>query len=630
MPTDSQPLRRHSGNPDGGANVPPTVSSDAQLARAFDAVDVLIAYLDPAFRFLRVNHAFAQAVGAEPPALVGRSLFDVRPQPDEESLLRQAMATGRPYLAFEKPFVHPDRPGETTWWDWTIQPVREATGATGALLVGIDRTERVRNRVEAERHEARFRVLLEDASDTIFVLEPESGRFLATNPATRRLLGREEGELAGLSLLDFANPGDGARLHKRLRRVMLRGEDRFLVRLQPAPERTVMGSISANVVPWDDGHGVLCVCRDVTSRERAEERLRGLNRALKTLSRCNQVLVHAETTGQLLERMSRALIKTGGYAAARVLLLDAATPLGFEEAAASGHLRHLPALDEDVGGATLAQVLREAISERASRIFCHRRRGLPLVVLPLVSESEGAVGALVLAANHHEGFEPKEMALLNELAQDMAYGIGTLRIRREQEEAEARLEKSYEKTVQAVAAAAEMRDPYTAGHQRRVATLAAAIARRMGLSDEEIKGIHLAGLVHDLGKIAVPAEILNRPGTLSAAQFEMIKEHARAGHEILHGVEMPWPVADMVLQHHERLDGSGYPAGLADGAILPGARVLAVADVVEAISSHRPYRPCLGTEAALAEIEANRGRLYDSDAVDACLALFREDGYELS
>jgi len=185
-------------------------------------------------------------------------------------------------------------------------------------------------------------------------------------------------------------------------------------------------------------------------------------------------------------------------------------------------------------------------------------------------------------------------------------------------------------TVQAIAATVEMRDPYTAGHQRRVAELAAAIGGELDLPHERIFALHLAGVVHDLGKISLPAEILTKPGRLNDIEYTLIKQHSQTGYDILKGVEFPWPLAQFVLQHHERMDGSGYPNGLKGNDILLEARILAVADVVEAMSSHRPYRAGLGMDVALAEIEKNRGKLYDANVVDATLRLFRERNYHLA
>jgi HD-GYP domain-containing protein (c-di-GMP phosphodiesterase class II) len=186
-----------------------------------------------------------------------------------------------------------------------------------------------------------------------------------------------------------------------------------------------------------------------------------------------------------------------------------------------------------------------------------------------------------------------------------------------------------EGTVSALASVAEVRDPYTAGHQQRVTRLAVAIATEMGLPQEQIEGIHVAGSLHDVGKLYVPAEILSKPGRLSEVEFNLVKLHSQAGYDVLKNVEFPWPIAQIVLQHHERLDGSGYPQGLKGEDILLEAKILAVADVVEAMASHRPYRPALGIGQALDEIAQKSGILYDSKVVDACFRLFYDKEFKL-
>jgi PAS domain S-box-containing protein len=191
-----------------------------------------------------------------------------------------------------------------------------------------------------------------------------------------------------------------------------------------------------------------------------------------------------------------------------------------------------------------------------------------------------------------------------------------------------RLKKATGSIIDVMVMAVEARDPYTSGHQRRVADLARAIAADLRLPRDQIDGLRMAGVVHDLGKISIPAEILTMPRKLSDIEFALVKSHAQLGHDLIKDIEFPWPIAEMILQHHERIDGSGYPRGLKAEGILIEARILAVADVVEAISSHRPYRPALGLEKALAEIKEGRGKLYDPDAVDACLRLFREKDYK--
>jgi HD-GYP domain-containing protein (c-di-GMP phosphodiesterase class II) len=184
-----------------------------------------------------------------------------------------------------------------------------------------------------------------------------------------------------------------------------------------------------------------------------------------------------------------------------------------------------------------------------------------------------------------------------------------------------------EGAVEAMALMAEMRDPYTAGHERGVTHLAVALAREMELPDDQIEGLRLAGVVHDIGKIGVPTEILSRPGRITEMEFSIIKTHPQVSYNILKAIDFPWPVAQITLQHHERWDGSGYPQGLKGEKILLEARILGVADVVHAMACHRPYRAALGIEKALEEISSKRGALYDPNVVDACIVLFKDKGF---
>lgn len=190
-----------------------------------------------------------------------------------------------------------------------------------------------------------------------------------------------------------------------------------------------------------------------------------------------------------------------------------------------------------------------------------------------------------------------------------------------------RLGNTLSGVVDAMGKIVELRDPYTAGHQRRVSSIASALASGIGLTEDEVEGVRIAGLVHDIGKISIPTEILTKPAKLGPLELEMVRGHPGSGCEMLHSIDFPWPVSEMVLQHHERVNGSGYPRGLKGDQILPGSKCLAVADVVEAISSHRPYRPSLGVDAALSELEDNRGVLYDASVVDVCISLIKEPGF---
>jgi len=216
------------------------------------------------------------------------------------------------------------------------------------------------------------------------------------------------------------------------------------------------------------------------------------------------------------------------------------------------------------------------------------------------------------------------------MLEDMNESATTLiESREELKRSHAELKSALEGTIAVISMAVEVRDPYTAGHQRRVAGLACAIAREMGLDEEQIESIHMGATIHDIGKIYLPAEILTKPTMLSTMERQLVETHPQVGYDILKGVTLPWQTAEIAHQHHERMDGSGYPQGLKGEEICMEARVVAVADVVEAMTTHRPYREGLGIDLALKQIEENRGSLFDPVVADACLKLFRSKEYSL-
>jgi putative nucleotidyltransferase with HDIG domain len=257
--------------------------------------------------------------------------------------------------------------------------------------------------------------------------------------------------------------------------------------------------------------------------------------------------------------------------------------------------------DDYLSGAEARTVLVKALKEFGFIVFAMRSKDLPF----LAFLSDILSGALQAAEIFDE---------LRVQKNGISRNLSTLR-------------QAMAGFIQTMSATVETRDPYTAGHQKRVSNLARSIAQEMGLSQHEIEGVRMAGLIHDLGKIYVPSEILNRSGLLDDIEFSMIKRHPQVAYDILKNIDFPWPIAEIVYQHHERMNGSGYPKGLAAGDIRLEARILAVADVVEAMASHRPYREALGVEPALEEIKLQRGKLYDADVVDACIRLFREKAF---
>lgn len=246
-----------------------------------------------------------------------------------------------------------------------------------------------------------------------------------------------------------------------------------------------------------------------------------------------------------------------------------------------------------------------------------RGRETPIIVITAYSDRDYLLRAIDLGIDRYVTKPIDADVLLGAIYKSARARFDELEL----EHAKQEILDTLQQTVTILSRALEMRDPYTAGHQKRVSQLAAAIAAEMGLPEAQITGIRIGGLIHDIGKIHVPTEILTKPSKLSPLEMDVIRTHAQAGYDILRQTRFPWPIDKMVLQHHEKLDGSGYPNGLKGEDIILEARIITVADVIEAMSSHRPYRPALGIDAAMEEIRNNRGKLHDERAVDCCLAI---------
>ncbi|MFO7866195.1 MAG: GAF domain-containing protein [Candidatus Aminicenantes bacterium] len=385
--------------------------------------------------------------------------------------------------------------------------------------------------------------------------------------------------------------------------------------------------------------------------KKIEKNLKTKERALKTLAKSNKALVTASSEQDLLEKICRIIVETGGYQLAWVGYAENDEKKTIQPLAQAGYdndyLKKVnitwaeTKLDQGPAGKAIRSgkpsIMKNIVSDprRASWRKQALKRGYSSsIALPLKNKGK-TFGTLNICAKEPDAFDSEEINLLKELAEDLTYGIVSMRDRVLQKTSEKELKKTLKKlrgalggTIQVIELMVEERDPYTAGHQRRVTDLARSISNEMGLSSNQIEAIRMAGLIHDIGKISIPSEILSKPTQLTETEFELIKKHPQVGYEILKNIDFPWPVAEIVLQHHERLDGSGYPDGLKNSQILMEARVLGVADVVEAMSSHRPYRAGLGKKKALEEIKKNKGTLYEPEAVDACVRLIAEKGYE--
>jgi PAS domain S-box-containing protein/putative nucleotidyltransferase with HDIG domain len=402
--------------------------------------------------------------------------------------------------------------------------------------------------------------------------------------------------------------------------------------------------VSASYFDYENRGYILALSRDITERKRTEQEMLRINRFLRTLSRCNETLVHTQDEQSLLQEMCRVVVEVGEFVLAWVGFSDDSHTLRIQAqfgGVVEGYVNRSTLIDGTAADQTCRPAIRalqsgeiEVVHNSATDpCLPWRTQALEFgynsaIALPLLN-GDKVFGVFAIYSSERESFGSEESTLLSELASDLSYGIQALRTRIDREHFVSQLQGSMESTIQALASTVDLRDPYTAGHQRRVAHLAAAIARAAGFTEERVQVIFLAGLIHDIGKIAIPAEILSKPGRLSETEMALARTHVTASYDILKNIDFPWPIARIVRQHHERMDGSGYPDGLKGNEILQEARILIVADVVEAMNTHRPYRPAHSIDEALEELQNGRGIVYDADIVDLCIKLFREEGYVL-
>lgn len=428
---------------------------------------------------------------------------------------------------------------------------------------------------------------------------------------------------------------------------------RRLAQLNQAVDRLAMGDLSARTGASKGADEIGRLARSfddmAATIERKDREINRAARALRVVSSGNRSMLHATSENELHEEMCRTVVTIGGYQVACVGILDASQGGRLRAAGFFGADRTLlddwqKVWDENQPDGITRHALRrgEPVVNRhifspespAWRKTIAERYGYKsIAALPLMAQQQ-TIGVLLIAAQQPDAFADEELGLLRELAGDLAYGMMHLRTRHDRDRIayahrhhEEILRQALAQTVQTIAATVEMRDPYTAGHQRRVAQLASAIAGAMGLPAETVEAVNFAATLHDIGKITIPAEILAKPTALSEIELMLVRTHPKSAYDILKDVKFPWPIADIVLQHHERLDGSGYPNGLKGEQILLESRILAVADTVEAMISHRPYRASLGADAALAQIRTDAGVTLDRAAVDACLKLFEEQRF---
>jgi PAS domain S-box-containing protein len=623
------------------ADIPPRSSIDSlALMEILGHAAVAIAILDRDMRYLFANHRYMDGHQLPQKDLVGRSHYELFPELPErwKEVYRRCLAGAIERLEAEP---CPRHAGKVDRVSWEIRPWHEPTGKIGGLVFSSDVTVDHRAIEDSLVHRDHFfRTILEDVPDLIRRWRSD-GIITYVNQNYCDYFGKQSEELIGRTFLPWIPAEDQVLLATAIEQL---GEGAPSVTVQ---HRVILLSGEIRWLEWIDrplcdARGniveIQSTGRDITAGRRDEQFLEA--RTKRTVAAGNALSVLAMSSALAageVERFARELTEQAaratGVERASVWLFDESETLlrciDLYEATPAKHSSGMELVESQYGPEFLA--LKSAPYVDANDALTDPRTsgyrngylcplGITSMLDTLVSVANRRLGVVCLEhVNLQHEWQPDEV----EFACRLGDKVGLALSNRETRVAQMQWQAGLEQTVRAIANTVEIRDPFTAGHQERVAQLAEAIAHELGLSEHQIRGLSLAAFVHDVGKVRVPADILNKPRALNYHEMRLVQTHSEAGHDILKDVQFPWPIAEFVLQHHERLDGSGYPRGLMGDEILLEARIIAVADVVEAMCSHRPYRPALGIDAALAEIEASAGTRYDGVVVDACLRLFR-------
>jgi PAS domain S-box-containing protein len=465
-----------------------------------------------------------------------------------------------------------------------------------------DITKRKNAEDDLQNSEEKYRTILENIEEGYYELDL-AGNFTFFNDSMCRIMGYPREELMGMNNRVYTNKVNAKKLFQAFNEVYRtekpgRIVDNEIIR-KDGINRYLETSISLHKDSSGNPIGFRGVVRDISEQKQVEEKLLQSEEKYRSIVENAQEGIYQSTPEGRYLTLNHAFAKMLGYESPEELMATITD---------IAHQLYVNTEDRK----KLLQLVEEQGYVRGYKTEFYRKDGNKIWVSINMHAVRDDQGHLL----YYQGID-EDITLEKKIDVERQENIERLR-------------KSLGATINAMAATGETRDPYTAGHQRRVADLARAIATEMNLTGDQIDGIRMASMIHDVGKISIPSEILTKPTQLTDLEFNLIKTHSQSGYNILKDIDFPWPIARIVLEHHERINGSGYPNGLKGEQILLESRILAIADVVEAISSHRPYRPAHGIEVALDEITKNKGSLYDPALVDACLRLFREKKYKMA
>ncbi len=487
------------------------------------------------------------------------------------------------------------------------------------------------------------------ARGSVFAIDPRGGQVINVNPAAEKLTGYTRQELLGFDISMVHPEAERARVRAEFLRVEQEPAQHPGFHIQCRDGRLVpVMTLSSKLAMLDSRLIVNYTYIDITEQMENEHRLSTQNWALSAYAAATLALGRARTAEGLLQEICEAVTRDSVYLLARIGIAEDGPDKPIRIAAAAGpSLGYLDGVHVSWSAETQmgngptgiclrtskSQIIRYSDLDPAFRPWREKAKeyGIRSSMAIPIPGVDGMRAALTIYAAQPRAFEPAAIEVFEHIAEQIGRGLNALQQeklltaqRQHLAKIQADLTQALSAMVAPIVLAMEMRDPYTTGHQSRVAEIAVAIGREMGWPEERLQGLRVAAQVHDIGKISIPAEILTKPGKLNAAELGMIREHAEIGYTILRDIPFAWPIAEIVRQHHEKLDGSGYPRGLTADEILPEAKVLAVADIVEAMASYRPYRQGIKLHRVLQEIEKQSGTQLDAEAVRICVEMFRD------
>ena len=631
-------------------NITKRKQAEEELSETKEYLENLIKYAnapiivwDPTLSITLFNRAFEHLSGYKASEVIGKKINFLFSKNKMEGALEQIQktASGERWESIEIEIKRKDGQSRIVLWNSAYILDAEKKNIIATIAQGQDITERKQAEDELQESNVIFKEFMENSPNYVF-FKNDKIQAIRLSRNYEKMFGKPMHKLLGKTMDDL--------FPSNLAKSMIADDLRILNEgKQITVEEELNGrfytTIKFPILIKGKPRYLAGYTIDITERRQAEERIKHLNLVLCAIRNVNQLIFQENDRERLIKGVCNSLTETSGYYHSWIVLLDNEGKVDIHAEAGLGKA-FLPMVAQFMEGKLTAcgqkalkqedvTIIEDPLSTCTDCPLAQVCSDKGSVMTVRLEREENIYGVMSVSIPAHFVTEKEEQALFMEIAKDISLGLHSIEMRKKMNEQTHELQQNYQRTkramddtIETMSKIVEAKDPYTSGHQKRVSHLAVAISKELNLPQEQVEGIRTASLIHDIGKISIPTEILSKSTVLSDIEFSLIKEHSQIGYDILKSIDFSYPVAEIVLQHHERLNGSGYPNKLKGDKILLEAKIIGIADVVEAMSSHRPYRPALGIDAALEEISKNKGILYDPKVVDACIKLFKEKGFK--